>query len=56
MPRAGRSPRPSDTTGGPGGECYLDRLVAAEAGADVGAIDFGDSHPAQSDPYRAMFG
>ena len=41
---------------GPGWEYYLDRLVAAETGADVGAIDFGDYHPAQSDHYRAMFG
>ena len=41
---------------GPGWEYYLDRLVAAETGADVAAIDFGDYHPGQSDHYRAMFG
>ena len=41
---------------GPGWEYYLDRLVAAETGGDVAAIDFGDYHPAQSDRYRAMFG
>ncbi|HTW16500.1 MAG TPA: SRPBCC family protein [Nocardioides sp.] len=41
---------------GPGWEYYLDRLVAAETGADVAAIDFDDYYPAQSDHYRAMFG
>ncbi len=41
---------------GPGWEYYLDRLVAAESGADVAALDFGDYHPAQSEHYRAMFG
>ena len=41
---------------GPGWEYYLDRLVAAETGADVSAIDFGDYPPAQSGHYRAMFG
>ena len=41
---------------GPGWEFYLDRLVAAETGADVAALDFGDYHPAQSEHYRAMFG
>ena len=40
---------------GPGWEYYLDRLVAAESGADVAALDFGDYHPAQSDYYRALF-
>ena len=40
---------------GPGWEYYLDRLVAAETGADVAAIDFDDYYPAQSDHYRAMF-
>ncbi|GEL98402.1 SRPBCC family protein [Cellulomonas terrae] len=40
---------------GPGWEYYLDRLVAAETGADVAALDFGDYHPAQSDHYRALF-
>ena len=41
---------------GPGWEYYLDRLVAAETGGDVAAIDFDDYHPAQSDYYRALFG
>jgi uncharacterized protein YndB with AHSA1/START domain len=42
---------------GPGWDYYLDRLVAAEAGADVGAIDFGrDYYPASADHYRALFG
>ena len=41
---------------GPGWEYYLDRLVAAQAGGDVGAIDFGDYHPAPSEHYRALFG
>ena len=65
------SPRPAGTTTltfsqsvpdaemaagvGPGWEYYLDRLVAAETGADVAAIDFDDYYPAQSDHYRAMF-
>lgn len=40
---------------GPGWEYYLDRLVGAETGADVAAIDFGDYHPGQSEHYRAMF-
>ena len=40
---------------GPGWEYYLDRLVAAETGADVAAVDFDDYYPAQSDHYRAMF-
>jgi uncharacterized protein YndB with AHSA1/START domain len=40
---------------GPGWEYYLDRLVAAETGADVAALDFGDYSPAQSDYYRALF-
>ena len=30
--------------------------MAAEAGADVAAIDFDDYYPGQSDHYRAMFG
>jgi uncharacterized protein YndB with AHSA1/START domain len=41
---------------GPGWEFYLDRLVAAETGGDVAALDFTDYHPAQSEHYRAMFG
>lgn len=39
----------------PGWEYYLDRLVAAESGADVAAVDFDDYHPAQSNHYRALF-
>lgn len=41
---------------GPGWEYYLDRLVAAETGVEVAAIDFDDYYPAQSEHYRAMFG
>ncbi len=41
---------------GPGWEFYLDRLVAAETGADVATLDFGDYHPGQAEHYRAMFG
>ena len=40
---------------GPGWEYYLDRLVAAETGADVAAVDFDAYYPAQSDHYRALF-
>ncbi len=41
---------------GPGWEYYLDRLVAAQTGGDVGAIDFeADYYPAMSDYYRALF-
>ena len=40
---------------GPGWEYYLDRLVAAETGADVTQVDFADYYPAQSDHYRALF-
>ena len=40
---------------GPGWEYYLDRLVAAETGADVAAIDFDDYYPSQSDHYRALY-
>ena len=40
---------------GPGWEYYLDRLVAAETGADVSGVDFGDYYPAQSEYYRALF-
>ena len=39
---------------GPGWEFYLDRLVAAETGGDLGAIDFArDYYPAMADYYRA---
>jgi uncharacterized protein YndB with AHSA1/START domain len=37
---------------GPGWEYYLDRLVAAETGRDVAAIDFDDYYPAQAEHYR----
>jgi len=40
---------------GPGWEWYLDRLVAAESGGDVAALDFGDYHPAMEEDYREMF-
>lgn len=39
---------------GPGWEYYLDRLVAAETGADPDALDFGDYYPALADHYRAL--
>jgi uncharacterized protein YndB with AHSA1/START domain len=39
---------------GPGWQYYLDRLVAAETGADPGAIDFGDYYPALAGHYRAL--
>jgi uncharacterized protein YndB with AHSA1/START domain len=39
---------------GPGWEYYLDRLVAAETGADPDVIDFGDYYPALSEHYRAL--
>jgi uncharacterized protein YndB with AHSA1/START domain len=39
---------------GPGWEYYLDRLVAAQTGGDVAAIDFErDYYPAMSAHYRA---
>ncbi len=39
---------------GPGWEYYLDRLVAAETGGDVAAIDFErDYYPAMADYYRS---
>ena len=42
---------------GPGWEFYLDRLVAAETGGDVAAIDFErDYYPAMVDHYRAALG
>jgi uncharacterized protein YndB with AHSA1/START domain len=40
---------------GPGWDYYLDRLVAAETGCDVAAVDFTDYHPADSDHYRSLF-
>ncbi len=41
---------------GPGWEYYLDRLVAAQAGDEVGAIDFeADYFPAMAEHYRALF-
>lgn len=40
---------------GPGWEFYLDRLVAAENGGDVAAIDFDrDYYPAMLEYYRAQ--
>jgi uncharacterized protein YndB with AHSA1/START domain len=49
-------PDPDTATGvGPGWEYYLDRLVAAETGADVAALEFTDYYPALSDHYRALF-
>ena len=40
---------------GPGWEYYLDRLVAALTGGDVGSIDFDrDYYPAMQDHYRAQ--
>lgn len=40
---------------GPGWHYYLDRLVAAETGADVSAVDFDDYYPALQDHYREAF-
>lgn len=40
---------------GPGWEYYLDRLVAAETGRDVAALDFDDYYPAQREHYRDLF-
>lgn len=41
---------------GPGWDYYLDRLVAAETGGDVAAIDFGrDYHPALVPAYEQRF-
>lgn len=37
---------------GPGWEYYLDRLVAAETGGDVAAIDFDDYYPGMAGHYR----
>ena len=42
---------------GPGWEFYLDRLVAAETGGDVSAIDFDrDYYPAMAEHYRVQLG
>lgn len=41
---------------GPGWDYYLDRMQAAETGADVAAIDFDDYYPAFSEHYRREFG
>ena len=42
---------------GPGWEYYLDRLVAAETGGDVTAIDFDrDYYPSMLDQYREQLG
>lgn len=40
---------------GPGWDYYLDRLVAAEAGLDVAAVDFDDYFPVLTEHYRAEF-
>ena len=40
---------------GPGWDYYLDRLVAAETGGDVVAVDFAEYHPADADHYRGLF-
>jgi hypothetical protein len=40
---------------GPGWDYYLDRLVAAETGGDVAAIDFTDYHEPNKEYYRALF-
>ena len=38
---------------GPGWDYYLDRMVAAETGGDLTAIDFNDYYPALAAHYRA---
>ena len=40
---------------GPGWDYYLDRLVAAEGGRDVGTVVWDDYYPAMADHYRAAF-
>src|SRR3954453_10616704 len=40
---------------GPGWDYYLDRLVAAETGGDVAAVDFADYHPVDAGYYRGLF-
>ena len=39
---------------GPGWEYYLDRLVAAQAGADAATVRWDDYFPAMSDHYRSL--
>lgn len=41
---------------GPGWDYYLDRMVAAESGGDLSAVDFDDYYPALSEHYRQEFG
>lgn len=41
---------------GPGWDYYLDRMVAAETGQDLGAIDFDDYYPGFAQHYRAELG
>ena len=41
---------------GPGWDYYLDRMVAAETGGDLTAIDFNDYYPALSAHYRSELG
>jgi len=41
---------------GPGWDYYLDRMVAAETGADPAAIDFNDYYPQFAAYYRAELG
>jgi uncharacterized protein YndB with AHSA1/START domain len=49
-------PEPTMAEGvGPGWDYYLDRMVAAETGGDVAAIDFNDYHPSLSAYYVAEF-
>lgn len=49
-------PEPAMAEGvGPGWDYYLDRMVAAETGADVAAVSFDDYHPRLADHYRAEF-
>jgi hypothetical protein len=38
---------------GPGWDYYLDRMVAAETGDDLGSIDFDDYYPVLAEHYRA---
>lgn len=41
---------------GPGWDYYLDRMVAAETGSDLAAIDFNDYYPQFAAYYRAELG
>jgi hypothetical protein len=41
---------------GPGWEYYLDRMVAAETGADPGALVWDDYYPGLRHHYRVAFG